>query len=152
MKLSDLLLSLALVASCAASGTRPAEPWHVEVATSGGLAGRGMGTYAVGSDGKASATMADGRNCSFALTDDELRRIAETLRRTRPAAWRSSYVPEDPCCDRFGYELTLEEAGQIAKTKWIDDPLPMPEDLQALADAIVGGKESIRTLAAERCK
>jgi hypothetical protein len=152
MKRFPLLLTLAVLASCAASGPRPAEPWRVEVATSGGIAGRGMGTYAVSSDGKADVTLTNGRSCSFALTADELRRTADVLRGARPAEWKASYVPENSCCDRFEYDLTLDEAGAVTKTKWIDDPLPRPADLEALADAIVGGEWSIRTLATERCK
>jgi hypothetical protein len=152
MKLSGIVLSVFLTAGCAVSGTRPVEPWRVEVATSGGIAGRGMGTYAVASDGNVTATLSDGRSCSFALSSGELRGIADRLRDARPSSWKPSYIPANPCCDRFEYVLTLDEAGTITKTKWIDDPLPMPADLEALANALVGGEKSIRSLAIERCR
>jgi len=149
MKIS-LSLSLLFLIGCAASAVGPTEPWRVEVATSGGLTGRGMGTFAVVSEGKAQVTMADGRPCTFALTPDELRRVEAVLPAER-SAWRDSYIPENSCCDRFQYDLTVDEGGQVTRTKWIDDPLPMPADLEALASAMVGGAQSIRVLASERC-
>lgn len=150
MSVSRLLLSLLIVSGCAASPREPSGPWRVEVVTSGGLTGRGMGTFTAGSDGKAAVTMTDGRECTFSLTADELSRIEKALPEKR-SAWRSSYIPENPCCDRFQFDLTVEQEGLVTKTTWIDDPLPMPARLQALADAMTGGEKSIRVLANERC-
>lgn len=152
MKLSSLCLSLVLVANCAASSATPARPWRVELASSGGLAGRGMGTYAVTSDAKVTATLPNQRSCTFDLTAEELRRFEDVLAAARPREWQASYVPKDPCCDRFEYDLTLDQAGTETKVKWIDDPLPMPADLTALTNALTGGESSIRALASERCK
>ncbi|MEO8379792.1 MAG: hypothetical protein ABI779_09030 [Acidobacteriota bacterium] len=151
MKPSVLFLSAFLFGGCAASSTRPLEPWRLEIATSGGIAGRGAGTYALASDGQVTATLTDGRRCTFALTATELRGFADLLRNARPASWKASYVPENPCCDRFEYVLTLDEGGTITKTKWIDDPLPLPPDLEALSGAVIGGEKSLRALGAERC-
>jgi hypothetical protein len=153
VKLSAFLVALSLVFSCAAARSTPKEPWRVEVTTTGGLAGRGTGDYAVDHEGAVTAKLFNGKSCAFQLGEDELRRIRNLLAEARPRKWRDSYIPENPCCDRFEYTLTVDEAGDQSTTKWIDFPEPMPADLVALAEAIVGGEAgSIRMLATERCR
>lgn len=152
MKLSGLLLTLFVFNGCAATSVSPAEPWRMEVTSSGGLAGRGAGTYAVASDGVVHAKLFNGNACTFQLTSAELTRAKELLASSRRGGWKSSYVPENSCCDRFSYTLTVDEAGAVTTANWIDDPLPMPPDLAALTDLMVGGAESLRVKSAERCK
>lgn len=153
VKLSAFLVALSLVFSCAAARSTPKEPWRVEVTTTGGLAGRGTGDYAVDHEGAVTAKLFNGRTCTFQLGDEELGSIRDLLAKARPREWKDSYIPENPCCDRFEYTLNIDEAGVQSTTKWIDDPEPMPADLMALADAIVGGAtDSIRMLATERCR
>jgi len=143
-------LSLILFAGCAASHAAPKRPWRVEVTTSGGITGRGTGNYAIDSDGKVVARLFNGRECTFTTDAGGIEAI---LAKARPNDWKESYVPENTCCDRIEYTLTYDEAGVKKTTTWIDDPLPMPADLVALSDAIVGGDAaSIRMLATERCK
>lgn len=149
VKLSALLMTF-LAVGCTASYGGPKRPWRVEVKTDGGLAGRGAGDYAIDSDGKATAKLFDGSQCSF---DADVAPIEKLLAAARPREWKESYVPENPCCDRIQYTLTYDEAGVEPVTSWIDDPLPMPEDLVALSRAIVGGDaSSIRMMASERCR
>ena len=152
MKLSGIVLSLMMVMACAAAGSTPEQPWRIEVTTSGGFAGRGIGTFAIDSDGKIHIRKMNGEACSYEATDDELRRIETLLGSATPKRWRASYVPENTCCDRIEYALTIDEAGEITATRWLDAPPPMPKDLTALANAIVGGEESIRAESAERCR
>jgi hypothetical protein len=152
MKLSGVLLSLVVVANCAAGRPPLKKPWRVEVQSSGGLAGRGMGTYAINSDGKLDATLPNGRPCSATIESGRLRELEKVLGETQPAAWKDSYVPENSCCDRFEYSLTFDEAGKETRTRWIDDPSPMPPDLEALTQAIIHGPRSIRVQAAELCR
>jgi hypothetical protein len=148
VKLSALLLLL--FAACAASQAAPKRPWRVEVTTTGGIAGRGTGDYAIDSDGNVTARLIDGRSCTFKTSPNNIEAI---LTKARPSEWKESYLPENPCCDRFEYTLTYDEAGVKKTTKWIDDPLPRPADLVALANAIVGGEpSSIRMLAGEQCR
>ena len=149
VKLSALLLAL-FVAGCTAPYADAKRSWRVEVTTSGGLAGRGAGDYAIDSGGKVEARLFNGRECAFTT---DAAPIEEILASAQPQRWKGSYVPENACCDRIEYVLTYDEAGTITTTKWIDDPLPMPADLVALSNAIVGmGPTSIRTLATERCQ
>jgi len=153
MKFSALFLAVLLLAGCAASHAAPKRPWRVEVTTSGGFAGRGAGDYAIDSDGKVAARLFNGSACTYTASADDLRRVEELLAKARPREWKESYVPENPCCDRIEYTLTFDEAGTKTTTKWIDDPLPMPEDLVAVSNAIVGGEAtSVRMRATERCK
>lgn len=152
MKLSRILLALLFVTACAAARSRPERPWSIEVSTSGGFSGRGIGRYAVDSDGRVRVTKMNGDDCSFELTNEELGDLETLLAKATPRKWRDSYVGQNTCCDRIIYSLTLDEAGDVTKTRWIDAPPPMPADLAALANAIVGGEDSIRADSAERCK
>lgn len=152
MKGSGLLLSVILFTSCAASNASPSEPWRIAVTSSGGLAGRGTGSYAVASNGIVNATLFNGSACTFRLTAEELARFVALLAASRRSEWKESYIPENPCCDRFEYILEVDEGGAVTMAKWIDDPLPMPAGLSALSDAMVGGAQSIRALSADRCK
>lgn len=151
MKLSVVALML-LMLSCAASRTKPVEPWKIEVTSSGGIAGRGAGSYAITSDGEVSVTTMLRKSCTFHATDAEMRRFAELLTNARPDTWDASYVPKDPCCDRFEYELTLDEGGVKHTVKWIDDPRPMPKDLAALTSAVVGPAPSLRATYGDQCR
>lgn len=148
VKLSALFVLLAI--GCAASNAAPKKPWRVEIKTSGGLAGRGTGDYAIDSEGNVTARLFDGRSCSFTV---DPKAIETLLAKARPGEWKESYVPENPCCDRIEYTLTYDQAGEVVTTRWIDDPLPMPAGLVALSQAIVGGEpSSLRMQSAERCK
>ena len=148
LQLSAFLLLI--LTACAAS--RPKEPWIIQVRTAGGLTGRGMGSYSIDSDGKVRIVRANGSTCEYDATKDELRRITELLGAAHAREWKPAYVPENSCCDRFEYLMIIDEASVVTQTRWIDDPLPMPSDLQALTDAIVGGEKSIRVTSSERCK
>jgi len=152
MKLSRLFLALLIVAACAAARSRPERPWRIEVATSGGITGSGIGTFAIDSDGKIHVRQMNGGECTYDATGGELERIETLLGNARPETWRESYVPENSCCDRIEYALTIDEAGEVTGTRWLDGPPPAPKDLAALAEAMVGGEKSIRAQSAERCR
>lgn len=151
MKLSTITMML-LILSCAASRTAPAEPWSVEVTSSGGIAGRGAGSFAIDSTGRVSVTTMTRKSCTFQATDEEMNRFRELVANARPDAWSESYVPKDSCCDRFEYELTLDLAGTKKTVKWIDDPAPMPKDLAALTSAMVGTPPSLRVTYGAKCQ
>lgn len=144
-------LASLLLASCAASRNEPAGPWRVEVATEGGLTGRGVGAFAIASDGAIEVRTMQETVCRYTASEDELRRFRELVAQARPDAWAASYVPEERCCDRIQYTLTLE-SGRKTTTQWIDQPLPMPADLAALAEAMVGGPQSLRVTHGARCQ
>lgn len=152
MELSRILMGLLFVTACAASGNEAKRPWTIEVATSGGFSGRGIGTFAIDSEGRVSVRKMNDEACSWQATDDELAAIEKLLAATDRRKWHDSYVGENTCCDRLLYALTVDEAGRITGTRWIDAPPPMPADLAALGEAIVGAGKSLRAESAERCK
>lgn len=152
MKLSRIFLSLTIAVACTAARSAPERPWRIEVTTSGGLTGSGIGTFALDSDGKIAIRLMNGEPCSYDAPKEELARIESLLDKASPDRWRESYLPENTCCDRIEYAMTIDEAGVIASTRWLDAPPPMPQDLTALAEAMVGGQNSIRAESAERCR
>lgn len=151
MKLSAMVMMM-VVAACSVSQSTPAVPWRVEVATAGGIAGRGVGTYAIDSDGVVTVVSMDGKRCEFRATDEELSRVTAILGATKPDGWKDAYIPEERCCDRIEYTMTIEQRGGERTIRWIDDPLPMPEDLVALSRALMGGDESIRVRYGGQCR
>jgi hypothetical protein len=152
MKLS-VIAAMMLAMSCAASSrTKPIEPWSVAVTSSGGLAGKGAGSYAINSAGEITVTTMTGKVCAMAASEADMARFNTLLTNARPNTWSASYIPKESCCDRFEYQLTLDEAGTKHAVKWIDDPLPMPNDLAALTDAMVGGAESLRVRYGAQCR
>lgn len=142
-----LVATLLALTSCAAAN-RPLAPWKIELTTSGGIAGKGTGSYTIDSDGAITVTTMTGTQCTYKATDQELRTLTELLTDARPTTWKSSYSPENICCDRITYSLRVTAAGATKPVSWIDDPLPMPHDLSALADAVRAQLHA----SAERCR
>lgn len=151
MKLSAIMMMF-MLAACSVSQSTPAAPWSLEVATSGGIAGRGVGTYAIDSAGTVTVVSMNGTRCEFHATAEELSRIEQLLGDARPDGWNDAYIPSDPCCDRIEYVMTLEQKGGRREVRWIDDPLPMPADLEALTGALVGGADSLRVRYGGQCR
>jgi len=129
-----LLIPLILF-GCALTPVR--RPWKLELMTSGGFTGKGSGSITIDSAGAVNITMANGAHCSVKATDDELKRYDALLTSAHPEKWRRSYAPENKCCDRIEYDLTLTSADRKYVTDWISAPLPMPNDLSALGDALL---------------
>lgn len=146
------VLLLIMTTSCAATSSKSDSPWRIELVTAGGFGGRGIGSFAIDSNGSVTVVTMTGKKCQFKASDDDLRRFEALLAGARPAEW-SRYVPENTCCDRVEYTLTLDQAEKVYKAEWIDDPLPMPEDLVRVSSAIAGGEaNSIRMAYGSRCK
>jgi hypothetical protein len=151
MKLS--VMAVLLLMSCAASqSSKPAAPWRVGITTMGGITGRGNGGWAIGSDGKVEITSLGGRSCTFDATAAERARFETLLANARADTWKASYAPEDRCCDRIEYTMTIDEGGVQRKVEWIDDPLPMPADLTAIVNAMSGAAPSLRTEYGDKCR
>ena len=148
-----LILTVTILgAACGTSPTDPAGPWRVSVTSSGGLAGHGMGNYSIGSDGAVRVTNMAGKTCTFTATPSEVARIGQLVSAAEASRWRESYLPADTCCDRIEWTLSVEGGGRTVATKWLDREGPLPADLTALADALAGGTESVRTAYEPRCR
>ena len=118
----------------------------------GGISGRGNGSWAIGSDRKVAVTNIGGKRCAFDATEEEQTRFETLLTHARPDTWKPEYAPENICCDRIEYTMTVEEGNARRKVSWVDDPEPMPEDLAALAQAMSGVAPSLRTEYGEKCR
>ena len=128
------LLVLLILFGCAAAPVK--RPWKLELVTSGGFTGRGSGAITIESSGAMHLKTASGKECTVTATADELKRYESLLGAAQPEKWKPSYAPENRCCDRIEYDLTLTIADKTYKTEWISAPLPMPEDLTAIGDAL----------------
>jgi hypothetical protein len=148
MRLSALMVML--FTACAATKA-PVSPWRIALTSSGGLAGRGAGSYSIDSDGRISVTTMQGRTCSATATAAQLDRFNDLVAAAEPDRWSDRYVPEETCCDRFEYTMSVDRAGVQKQVVWIDDPLPMPADLQAIVDAMTSGPDSLRARSVETC-
>jgi hypothetical protein len=146
------MMAMMVFAACAASHSKPSQPWRIEIVTAGGFAGKGAGNFAISSDGNIAVTAMGGRSCTYKATDEELRRFETLLGNAHPEKWKESYVPENPCCDRFEYKMTLDEGDVKRETQWVDDPDPMPQDLAAIVEAMVGGEKSLRVQYGSQCR
>jgi hypothetical protein len=151
MKLSALAAFL-MIMSCAASNSSPDAPWQIELTSSGGLAGRGAGSYTLASDGRVTVVNTAGKSCAFDADPSDLQRYAAVVAAARPESWQERYVPEESCCDRFEYTMTVDRGGARRTVVWIDDPLPMPADLKAVVDAMTSGEGSVRARYGGRCR
>jgi hypothetical protein len=152
MKLSVMMLMMLSVVSCAASQPSSPTPWKLSLTSEGGLAGRGNGSYSIDSDGAIQVTTAMGKSCSYRASAEELQRFQSLINAASPQRWSAAYIPEDSCCDRFQYALTATIGEKETKTAWIDDPLPMPADLVAIADALITTEQSLRVKYGLQCR
>jgi hypothetical protein len=150
----NLAAMLLLTASVgvAGQGTPAAPGWRVELRSSGGITGRGVGGVAVASDGAVSvlrlATTRGAQGweptCTVRLPD-RIESVAEALAATRPDTWRERYpaAGNPACCDGFQWDLDVIRTtdGQSAirqRTSWTSDgKTGVPEDLDQLRAAVV---------------
>ncbi len=120
-----------LAFTCAASSSKVSTPWRLELETSGGMTGRGLGNLVLESDGTISVTTMTQKTCSYQATAEEMQSIEALLAASHPEKW-GTYFPQNKCCDRIEYKLTY---GKFSG-EWIDAGPPMPRDLAKLSDAL----------------
>jgi hypothetical protein len=141
-----------LILTIGCSTTSPDEPWRMTLTTAGGLTGSGIGSYVFDSTGSIEIVAMSGARCLLSAAPDELTRMQRLVAAARDEPWRDSYAPEERCCDRIEYVLTLDTGGATRRVEWIDDPLPMPPALTGLSEALAGGRDSLRVKYADRCR
>jgi hypothetical protein len=135
----------------ASQGTPTAPGWRVELRSSGGITGRGVGGVAVQSDGAVTLTrqtIPRGQGLEPACTvrvPERIKPIADALAATRPETWRERYpAPGSPaCCDGYQWDLdvlrtTAGESPVRQRTSWTSDgPPSVPADIDQLRAALV---------------
>ena len=99
------------------------EPWHIEITSSGGFTGRGVGTVNFDSDHAPAALR---------------RAVAES----KPQHWESEYTHKDAphgYPDEVHYTLTLTAGDHRYVTSW-HETAPLPRDLDAIREAVRSAK------------
>lgn len=92
--------------------------WSLELTTSGGFAGRGIGRVALDS---ATAPAS----------------VTRAVRLTQPGRWKADYSVRPAAGDRVRYRLALVVLGVRTSTSWTEgDEAAMPADLLDLFEAV----------------
>jgi hypothetical protein len=142
MKMMALALFLMLLGCDSTTGPSAAttsEPamrgdWRVEVATEGGIAGKGLGSVAIAPPTVSARDLA--RSCDGTLADDEQARLASAAGAAKPEGWKSEYVrPENPhgYADQIRYTLTLTRGQEKHATSWYEETrAQLPSDAASL--------------------
>jgi hypothetical protein len=127
------LLLLLVLFGCALTPVK--RPWKLELTTGGGFTGQGLGSITLDSGGAIHVKTPFRGECDSRATATELASYEALLAKARPKTWRESYMPENRCCDRVDFHLTLTIVDRSWKTEWMP-PEPMPKDLTALGDEL----------------
>ncbi|HET9595626.1 MAG TPA: hypothetical protein VFP65_08600 [Anaeromyxobacteraceae bacterium] len=117
--------------------------WRVEVATHGGLGGRGAGAVKVRSSGDIEVVAPGGQRCAMRVPAEDLARVAAALARARPQRWRPRYFqPDNPtgCCDQVATTLAVGRGAGAGERRWVtgwfdESRQLVPADALALQDA-----------------
>jgi hypothetical protein len=119
----------------------------IDLDTSGGFSGRGLGGVTVDSNGSVGASRIGGSTrgvpeCRTKLSADELQSMRRSVEATRLQTWPASFAPagDDGCCDRFQWTLRMEQRladGQVRKvsTLWYDaNEGRLPKEVAAIKE------------------
>ena len=140
MKLTTLALLLILLGcgsnsspQAAAEGT-VSNGWKVEVATEGGLTGRGLGSVVI--EPPAVEARDFTRSCKGNLDEREAQTLGSAVAAAKPSEWQKEYVrPENPhgYADMIRYTLTLTRGSESHATSWYGEAHPkLPADVSTL--------------------
>jgi len=146
-------LSFLIVSHCIAAeaGTRrraAAHPsnltWTVEITTTGGFSGQGVGSVMIHASGAIAATDLSTKSCSSRLSQGDLLTLNQAIQHSNPAEWNHCYVKaSNPtgCCDQVQYRLTFKDLDAAHREKtfmtfWYDqNSEALPADLGRLFNA-----------------
>jgi len=141
MTLAFFLMLLGCDSTTAPRAATTAEPamrgdWRVEVATEGGITGKGLGSVDITPPSVSARDFA--RSCNGTLDDHEQARLASAAGTAKPAGWKSEYVrPENPhgYADQIRYTLTLTRGQEKHSTSWYEETrAQLPPDAASLYD------------------
>lgn len=128
----------------------PRASWKIEIETSGGLTGRGIGNTHVNSDGRAHITGETG-DCERKLVALRLKPVSRAVTVAMPARWRKSYLrPDNPrgAADQIRYALRLTlrtgKRAKVYETFWFDETQErLPSDLRLLVEALNASRDEL---------
>ncbi len=134
---------LAAAALALAAGNGSSSAWRVEVATNGGLSGRGAGGVKIRSSGEVEVITSAGKRCQVKLERAAVAKVGRAVERSRPGRWRPRYfLPDNPtgCCDQVATTLAVvrlhESAEKQIVTGWFDESRQLvPPDAMRVYEA-----------------
>jgi len=112
----------------------PANTVFIRYHRSGGIAGVDD-TWLFYGDGRVEYS-GRGQGHALKLSAGQLDALIAAVRSPEVAALKESYVPDNTCCDRFLYEITLIVDGQTKTVSTLDDAPDQPPALTNLLDAL----------------
>ena len=120
----------------------PVRDWKIEITTTGGIAGGGVGGVTVSSSGVLTITLINKKQCTYQLTDAELQMLNAAIASAQPGNWLECYSLANVnthCCDLVTTSLKLSEHGDhdVFVTSWLTGGT-LPPDLQNLIDVLRG--------------
>ena len=134
--------ALTLSSACPTGRAVAVSSWSVQLKTSGGLAGRGVGNVLITSAGRVRYEMPEapnrrGHGCDGKLSREKLRHLGELIGESDPGGWKVS-GPNAAAADAVGYELELKaRGGRTHKVTWYDNTREgLPEDLRRLYEEV----------------
>jgi len=92
-------------------------------------------TWTIAADG-AVAHSGRGAGNALQLSSAQTDALIEAVRAADFMSLDKSYVPENTCCDRFLYEITITLDGQTKTVRTLDAAPDQPERLTQLIDAL----------------
>jgi hypothetical protein len=119
----------------------------IDLETTGGFSGQGLGGVTVDSNGSVGASRVGGSTrpaseCRGKLRVDDLQSLQQAVEATRLQSWPETFAPagDNGCCDRFHWTLRLEQRqadDQVrrAATSWYDgNEDRLPKEVAAIRD------------------
>ncbi len=149
-----LAMLVAATALAFAPAFAAAHPWRVEVATPGGLSGRGAGGVKIRSSGDVEVVTPSGKRCGVKLERAAVAKVERAVERARPERWRPRYfLPDNPtgCCDQVSTTLAVVRSERGVErqtvTGWYDESRQVvPRDAVRVYEAAID-----LALAHQRC-
>ncbi len=115
-------------------GGAAAQQISVTYHRSGGLAGRDD-TWTISADGTVSH-QGQTTGTPQQLTPAQMAELAAAIRAANFMSLEDSYVPQDTCCDRYQYEITVTIGGHPKTVRTIDASPTAPAELTGLVDTL----------------
>jgi hypothetical protein len=137
MSRSLILISLTLMfilVACAPTTQPPSQTISVTYHRSGGITGADD-TWQISADGKVSH-QGQTAGTSQQLTAAQMADLAAAVRTANFMSLADSYVPQDTCCDRYLYEITVTSDGQSKTVQTIDASPTAPAELTHLVNTL----------------
>ena len=105
----------------------------IKFSRSGGFAGR-TETFLIYEDGRIVGDQGQERQ----VTPEQVTTLLQQIEANGFFNLAGSYLPRDTCCDRFIYQITVHQAGQVSTVVTIDGAENQPEGLTSTLTAIMG--------------